>query len=74
MAQYCVVVKRGESERYDLLYKAFVEIMPVIWDRRHRERRTTACGRGTKNQRTGERRGPQPTSWIALGFVVAQHQ
>jgi len=31
---YCIVVKRGKFQQYDVLYKTFGGRPPVIWDRR----------------------------------------
>ena len=59
---YCVVVKRGDFETYDLLYKTFGSRLPVIWDRR---KHSTADA-----QNQDDRRADPPASWAALGFVV----
>jgi hypothetical protein len=67
---YTLIVKRGDLGRYDMLYKAFGERMPVIWERRHRERRKRGDVAATEERRDGDRRGPPTPSWIALGFVV----
>ena len=66
-----IFVKRGEFQRYDDLYKAFASNGPtaVAWDRRIRERRKTAQPKDGE-RRKGDRRGPAPTSWTGLGFVV----
>ena len=69
---YCIIVKRGELERYDLLYGSFGQKMPVLWERRHADRRKTADAGATEDRRQRERRGPPQLSWTALGFAVAQ--
>jgi hypothetical protein len=72
---FCIVVKRGEYQRYDSLYKAFGQTTPVVWDRRVRERRrTSAAIPFTEERRQIERRGAAPASWVALGFVVVHRQ
>jgi hypothetical protein len=60
---YCIVVKRGEFQTYDMLYKMFGARLPVIWDRRERE---------VPSPPTDRRVGSAPASWVALGFVVAE--
>ena len=71
---YCLVVRRGDYGQYDLLYKAFGDKMPVIWERRNRERRHQAADESVQERRQSYRRGfPQP-SWLVLGFAVANRQ
>ena len=36
---FCIVVKRGSFQSYDLLHRAFGQKVPVVWDRRRCERR-----------------------------------
>ncbi len=67
---YSVIVKRGDFERYDLLYKTFGSRVPILWDRRRHERRKSDSPPETSNRRKGARRGVPPPSWLALGFVV----
>ena len=67
---YCLIVKHGDLERYDMLYKAFGEKMPVVWERRHVERRKSESRLNSGDRRHGERRGPPSPCWVALGFVV----
>ena len=70
---YCIIVKRGDFQMYDLLYKSFGSRLPVIWDRRQR---TAPAGSSqasstTESTESTERRNAMlPTSWQALGFVV----
>jgi hypothetical protein len=71
-----IVVKRGEFQRFDDLYKAFVPngAADVVWDRRIRDRRK---GKGTaegQERRLATRRGPHPVSWTGLGFVVCERR
>ena len=68
---YCLIVKRGDFGRYDQLYKMFGNKMPVIWERRKVERRSSASGTTVEERRQSDRRGPPPLSWPALGFLVA---
>lgn len=70
---YCLIVKRGDLERYDVMYKMFSEKMPVIWERRHGDRRKSAGDPPNieDRRRQERRRAPQP-SWNALGFVVVE--
>jgi hypothetical protein len=65
----CIVVKRGEFAHYDRLYQAFGDRVPVVWDRRRVTRRPHDDG--DENPRPRDRRSSLPTSWEALGFVVA---
>ena len=70
---YCIIVKRGNLEDYDMLYKIFNEKMPVLLERRHGDRRRTPVPPpNTQDRRQKERRGAAPPSWVALGFVVAE--
>jgi hypothetical protein len=67
---YCIVVKRGDFHSYDVLHNAFGQRTPVVWERRHTERRHQAVAREGDDRRSTQRRGPAPPSWVALGFVV----
>lgn len=64
----CIVVKRGEYAQYDRLYKAFGDRVPVVWDRR----RNARPSQETTGAQPPERRNTLPTSWVSLGFVVAE--
>ena len=66
-----MIVRRGDLERYDSLYKAFSTRILVVWDRRRVERRRQAEPPPDTDRRRRDRRGPAATSWTALGFVVA---
>ncbi len=68
---YCLIVKRGDLTAYDVLYKAFAQRMPVVWERRRAERRRAAAG-GSEDRRKDNRRKGFPLSWKALGFVVVE--
>jgi len=65
-----MIVKRGDIERYDVLFKTFSVRVPVSWDRRRTERRKAASTPPDGERRSSERRGSPPPSWKALGFVV----
>jgi hypothetical protein len=69
---YLIVVKRGDFRRQETLHKAFGQQAPVIWDRRQRQRRKADTVIEGEERRRGERRGPDQTSWTALGFVVVR--
>ena len=64
---HCIVVRRGDFQTYDLLYKNFGSRLPVIWDRRKRDE--TGASETERERRTT----PAPASWVALGFVVADY-
>jgi hypothetical protein len=68
---YRMIVRRGDPEWYDVLYRTFNERLPVIWERRKRERRKPSPTL-MEERRRAERRGPVPTSWASLGFVVVR--
>lgn len=62
----CIIVRRGDYQQYDRIYRAFGYLVPVIWDRR----RTPRSSDGEADTRREDRRQPPPVSWVALGFVV----
>ena len=68
---YRMYVKRGDPERYELLYNAFSERVAVVWERRKGDRRRSAAPNG-EDRRRSDRRGPASPSWHALGFVVVR--
>jgi hypothetical protein len=62
---HCIIVRRGDYQQYDQLYRAFGDRLPVLWDRRRPD------GHGdSATKREPERRQAPPISWVALGFVV----
>lgn len=67
---YCIIVKRGDFQMYDLLYKTFGSRLPVIWDRRQRTVPAGSTSSSGTTETTERRAGTLPTSWQALGFVV----
>jgi len=69
---YRMYVKKGDPERYELLYKTFSERLPVIWERRKADRRRNQASPNGEERRRSDRRGPPPATWDALGFVVAR--
>ena len=66
-----VIVRRGETERFNLLEQELgEEAVRVVWDRRVGERR-----RGTTipdDRRRGERRGKPPATWSTLDFTIVR--
>jgi hypothetical protein len=66
-----MIVRRGDLERYEMLYKTFGSRILVVWDRRRVDRRRQTESRNGDERRQGERRGASPASWKALGFVVS---
>jgi hypothetical protein len=67
-----MIVRRGDLERYETLYKAFSARTLVVWDRRRVDRRRRNSEPPEVERRAAERRGAPPPSWTALGFVVAE--
>jgi CheY-like chemotaxis protein len=69
-AAYLAVVRRGGAAMFVALDTCLADGgLRVVWDRRLTERRrrvqTVACDR-----RSGERRGPPPSSWTWPGVVI----
>ena len=65
---HCIIVRRGDVQTYDQLYRTFRERVPVLWDRRRSSApRVNSDDAGMPR---GERRHGPPPSWVALGFVV----
>ena len=69
-----IVVKRADFQGYDLLHKAFGQKVPVVWERRHSERRQNTNSSCKQERRYINRRGAPPASWTALGFVVVERE
>ena len=66
------IVHRDHTEIFRTL-KADLEepeVVEVIWDRRHGERRRLARAHDAE-RRQRDRRGPLPEMWFSFGFVVA---
>jgi hypothetical protein len=70
---HCLIVKRGDPGRYDLLYKTFSQQIPVVWEGRRRDRRHAAGAIG-EERRHHDRRGPAPLTWTTLGFAVGNRE
>ncbi len=66
------VVHRAHTDVFGTLQEHFAgdPDVQVIWDRRIADRRTTRQP-GTAERRLGERRGPPPATWTALGVLLA---
>jgi len=71
---YYIVVRRADFQGYDILHKAFGQKVPVVWERRHGERRQSNNSIPSEERRHVNRRGLPPASWTALGFVVVERQ
>jgi hypothetical protein len=69
-----IVVKRADFQGYDILHKAFGQKVPVIWERRHTERRQNTNSTCKQERRSIKRRAAPPASWTALGFVVVERE
>ena len=69
---YYLIVKRGQDQQYDVLYKAFGARLPVIWDRRRPELPGRDPAPSAGKAHSPERRNGTPPSWGVLGFVVAE--
>ena len=63
----CIIVRRGENDWYDRVYRAFGDRVPVVWDRRRKASGVTVSADAAP---LAERRQASPTSWALLGFVV----
>jgi hypothetical protein len=64
-----VVVQRGESALVERLRAIVRPGVPVIWDRRMRDRRT-ATRPTVLDRRRRDRRGPPAATWGSLRFLV----
>ena len=64
-----VVVQRGESMLAEQLRALAGPEVPVIWDRRDRDRRALA-GPIPLDRRRRDRRRPPPATWTTLRFLV----
>ena len=69
-----IVVRRADFQGYDTLHKAFGQKVPVIWERRHTDRRQNTNSTCEQERRYIKRRGAPPASWTALGFVVVERE
>ena len=68
---YLVVVKRGDTDRFDRVRKVFAgDDVDVIWDRRSGLDRRQACGMIGHDRRAVDRRDSPPSSWANLGFLL----
>ncbi len=67
-----IIVRAGAVDRFAALRSAFApEGVEVVWDRREGQRRRTggASTPGSERRRR-DRRGPVPSSWALLDFLV----
>jgi hypothetical protein len=67
-----IIVRRGCADRFRSLQETFGAppiSARVIWDRRGKDRRHRARA-ASSDRRRAERRGPVPSSWSALDFLV----
>jgi hypothetical protein len=66
-----VIVRRGETERFELLRQELAdEAVRVVWDRRGGERRGGAAV--PEDRRQSERRGRPPATWSTLDFTIVR--
>lgn len=64
-----VIVRRGETERFEVLRQELAdEAVRVVWDRRVGERRGGVAV--PEDRRRSERRGRPPTTWNTLDFTI----
>src|SRR5439155_22796326 len=69
--RFLMIVRRGATERFHLLRDVFTDqSVQILWDRRvdERRRRRRAV---EADRRQRDRRGPLPSSWATLDFLVA---
>jgi len=66
-----VVVQRGETTLAEGLRALAPPGVPVIWDRRERDRRVSARPISNERRRHERRRMP-PAGWTALRFIVVR--
>lgn len=67
-----IVVRAGALDRFATLQTAFeFDGIDVVWDRRLGDRRRAgADSPAAPERRRRERRGPSPTSWVLLDFLI----
>jgi hypothetical protein len=69
---YLAIVDRGKLEVFHILERHFAsesDVVQVIWDRRHGERRAVRAPHAPE-RRQGERRREPPATWSTMGFVL----
>ena len=67
------IVRRGSVERFRALQETFGAppiAATITWDRRQQDRRQRRRPQAFRSPRRAERRGPEPSSWSALDFLV----
>jgi hypothetical protein len=70
--RFLVVVRRDRDEVFRVFQQYYAESQyAVVWDRRSTERRQ-GHQRVTHERRQAERRGPLPSSWESLGYLLAR--
>ncbi len=69
------VVRQGKTDLFQILKERVEEpgLVRAIWDRRMRERRTIVQPVRWERRR-GDRRGPPPSTWANLGFVLVPQE
>ncbi len=65
----CIIVRRGNVQEYDRLYKAWGHLVPVIWDRRRARNRPAADADTAPSAPYPNRRRKPPITWTAFGFI-----
>ncbi len=65
----CIIVRRGNVEEYDRLYKAWGHLVPVIWDRRRARSRPLADADTAPSASHPIRRRKPPVTWPMFGYI-----
>ena len=65
----CIIVRRGDVQTYDRLYKAWGHLVPVIWDRRRARSCPVADADTAPSAPYPNRRRTPPLSWTAFGYI-----
>jgi hypothetical protein len=68
--RFLIIVRRDREDIYRVFQQHYAESKyAVMWDRRHTERRQ-GRQRVTHERRRDDRRGPLPSSWESLGYLL----
>src|SRR4029453_121362 len=69
-----IVVRRADFQGYDTLHKAFGQKVPVIWERRHTDRRQNANSTCEQARRYIRRRGAPPARGRGPGWLPVERE